>query len=287
METLQVTEIKKVETLEALNRSEIDVQVATAKRYPRSIQESTQRIMDMATLDEDTAQECFYSLRRGSGNNSSLIEGPSVRLAEIVAASWGNLRVQAQIIANDGKFITARGICHDLETNTAISCEVQRRITDKYGKTFSEDMQVVTGNAAGAIAFRNAVFKVVPKAVINNAIKAIKNKAMGKAGDIDAIKQQMLQFFAKLGVSTEMVLSYLEIAKVDEINADMVSELRGVATALKDGLTTVKEAFIDPYNQKQKAKNATTETSATKSKVAAALERQNAAQATNGTIFND
>lgn len=287
METLQVTEIKKVETLEALNRSEIDVQVATAKRYPRSIQESTQKIMDMATLDEDTAQECFYSLRRGSGNNSSIIEGPSVRLAEIVAASWGNLRVQAQIIANDGKFITARGICHDLETNTAISCEVQRRITDKYGKTFSEDMQVVTGNAAGAIAFRNAVFKVVPKAVINNAIKTIKNKAMGKAGDIDTIKQQMLQFFAKLGVSTEMVLSYLEIAKVDEINADMVSELRGVATALKDGLTTVKEAFIDPYNQKQKAKNATTETSATKSKVAAALERQNAAQATNGTIFND
>lgn len=287
METLQVTEIKKVETLEALNRSEIDVQVATAKRYPRSIQESTQKIMDMATLDEDTAQECFYSLRRGSGNNSSIIEGPSVRLAEIVAASWGNLRVQAQIIANDGKFITARGICHDLETNTAISCEVQRRITDKYGKTVSEDMQVVTGNAAGAIAFRNAVFKVVPKAVINNAIKAIKNKAMGKAGDIDAIKQQMLQFFAKLGVSTEMVLSYLEIAKVDDINADMVSELRGVATALKDGLTTVKEAFVDPYNQKQKAKKETTETSATKSKVAAALERQNAAQATNGTIFND
>ena len=91
METLQVTQIQRAETLEALNRSEIDIQISTAKKFPRSVEQSTKRIMALATIDEETAQECFYSLRRGKGESASAVEGPSVRLAEIVAASWGNL----------------------------------------------------------------------------------------------------------------------------------------------------------------------------------------------------
>ena len=162
METLQVTKIERAEALEALNRSEIDMQIATAKKYPRDIMASINKVVALATVDENTAEECFYSLKRRGSDGDTFITGPSVRLAEIVAASWGNIRVAAQVVGNDGKFITARGTCIDLETNNAVSVEVQRRICDKYGKTYSEDMQVVTGNAAAAIAFRNAIFKVVP-----------------------------------------------------------------------------------------------------------------------------
>ena len=35
METLEVTRIDSAASLEALNRSEIDIQISTAKRYPR------------------------------------------------------------------------------------------------------------------------------------------------------------------------------------------------------------------------------------------------------------
>lgn len=275
METLQVTQIQRAETLEALNRSEIDIQISTAKRYPRSIKESATRILALATQDEETAQECFYALRRGGQGGGSLIEGPSVRLAEIVASAWGNLRVQSQVVSNDGKFITARGVCHDLETNTAVSCEVQRRITDKNGKTFSDDMIVTTGNAAGAIAFRNAVFKVVPKATINSVMKAIKEVSIGKSIDVEATRQKMLQYFAKIGVSTEMILSYLEVEKVEDIDAEMIDILRGTSNAIKEGTTTAKECFIDPYNQKKNTKKATAVATTNMDKVAAAMARQN------------
>lgn len=275
METLQVTQIQRADTLEALNRSEIDIQIATAKRYPRSVKESTERILSLATQDEETAQECFYALRRNGNAGSSLIEGPSVRLAEIVAAAWGNLRVQSQIVCNDGKFITARGVCHDLETNTAVSFEVQRRITDKNGRTFSDDMIVTTGNAAGAIAFRNAVFKVVPKATISTVLKAIKDVSMGKTIDIEATRQKMIQYFAKAGVTTEMILSYLEVQSIEDIDAEMIEVLRGTSTAIKEGTTTAKECFIDPYNQKVKSQKAVATVSSTKDKVAAALAKQN------------
>lgn len=274
METLQVTQIQRAETLEALNRSEIDIQIATARRFPRSVEQSTRRIMELAASDEEVAQECFYSLRRGKGENGSIVEGPSVRLAEIVAASWGNLRVQSQVVSNDGKFITARGVCHDLETNTAVSCEVQRRITDKNGRTFSDDMIVVTGNAAGAIAFRNAVFKVVPKAVINNTVKAIKAAAMGNSNALEERKGKMLKYFASIGVSKEMVLSYLEVDNIGAIDMEMVMEMLGLVNAIKEGTTTKEEALINPYNEKMRSRAATHAATETQGKVIAALEKQ-------------
>lgn len=276
MDTLQVATIQKAEALEALNRSEIDMQISTAKKYPRDITASINKVIALATVNEATAEECFYSLkRRGNDGGDTFINGPSIRLAEIIAASWGNLRVQAQVIGNDGKFITARGVCQDLETNFAASVEVQRRICDKYGKTYSEDMQVVTGNAAAAIAFRNAVFKVVPMSTFGQAVEVIKQTAAGKAENLPETIQKMLRYFASLGVTEPMVLSYLEVDSRDKIDAEMVNELRGVKNAIKEGMTTAKDSFINPYNEKARSQAATTKAGTVKNKVAAAMAQQN------------
>ena len=135
---VEVMQVSNAESLAALTRSEIDVQIATAKQYPRNLARVLGNIETLATMDEEVAGSCFYTLRR----QGKVIEGASVRMAEIIASSWGNLRVQARIIGNDGKMITAQGVCHDLESNYAVSAEVKRRITDKNGHTFSEDMQM-------------------------------------------------------------------------------------------------------------------------------------------------
>jgi hypothetical protein len=165
-------------------------------------------------------------------------------------------------------------VCHDLETNTAVSCEVQRRITDKNGRTFSDDMIVVTGNAAGAIAFRNAVFKVVPKAIINNTVKAIKQVAIGQANNLEERKSNMLKYFASIGVSKEMVLSYLEVDSTEAIDIEMVMDMLGLVNAIKEGTTTKEEALINPYNEKMRSKAATHAATGVQSKVVAALQKQ-------------
>jgi hypothetical protein len=164
-------------------------------------------------------------------------------MAEIIASSWGNLRVQARIVGNDGKMITAQGVCHDLESNYAVSTEVKRRITDKSGRTFSEDMQVVTGNAACAIAMRNALFKVVPAALVKKVIDKAKKVSLGESMTLETSRAKMLQYFKTIGVEENQILDYLSIEKVEEINTDMVIELRGLANAIKEGTTTVREAF--------------------------------------------
>ena len=158
---MEIQEINRAESLSAITYSEIDQQIKTAKTYPRVLSQVLSNIDTMATYDKEVAESCFYALPRGG----KTITGLSVRFAEIVASCWGNLRAGARIISNDGKLITAQGLIHDLETNVAITVEVSRKITDKYGKTFSQDMQIVTANACCSIAFRNAIYKAVPSSL--------------------------------------------------------------------------------------------------------------------------
>ncbi len=239
-EKVEVLQVSGADSLAALNRSEIDVQIATAKQYPRNLSQVLNNIETLATMDEETASACFYMLRR----QGKLIEGPSVRMAEIIASSWGNIRVQARIISNDGKMITAQGVCHDLESNYAVSSEVKRRITDKYGKTYSDDMQVVTGNAACAIAMRNALFKVVPSALIKKVMQKAKKVSLGEATSLEESRKKMLDYFQKIGADQQHIFDYLSVTKIDEIDIDMVVELRGLANAIKEGTTTVQETFF-------------------------------------------
>ena len=194
----EIIEVKQADMLQAINRAEIDIQIATAKQYPRDLNAVLNKIATYATMDRETAEDCFYVLRRKDRDgNDSVIEGLSVRMAEIIAGAWGNIRVQARIIGNDGRQITAQAICHDLETNFAVSKEVKRSIVTKKGYTFSEDMQVVTGNAACSIAFRNAVLTVIPKAVTKRIINEVKQVALGQSIDLEQSRQNVIQYFAR------------------------------------------------------------------------------------------
>lgn len=265
----EIIQVQQAEMLQAINRSEVDMQVSTAKQYPRELPKVLNQIATYATMDTETASECFYVLRR----NGDAIEGLSVRMAEIIAGAWGNLRVQTRIIGNDGKTITAQGICHDLETNVAVSVEVKRRITDSKGRTYSEDMQVVTGNAASAIAFRNAVLKVVPKAVTKKVIEEVKQVALGQAIDLETGRQNCLANFAKVGVTDKMIFDLFDISKIEEIDKNRLFELKGLWNAIKEGTTTVQEAFIKSIEERKQAEEAKRKSEETKARATAAAKR--------------
>lgn len=240
----EIIEVKQAEMLQAINRAEVDIQIATAKQYPRDLNVALNKIATYATMDKETAEDCFYVLRRkGSNGQDNVIEGLSVRMAEIIAGAWGNLRVQTRIIGNDGRMITAQAICHDLETNFAVSKEVKRRITDRNGRAYSEDMQVVTGNAAASIAFRNAVLAVIPKAITKKVINEVKLVALGQSIDVETARQNCIANYAKRGITEKMLCDYLGIKSVSDIDKERLFELKATLTAIKEGTTTVQETF--------------------------------------------
>ncbi len=233
-------------------KGEVDQQIATAKRYPRSIKQFKADAISLATLDEETASSCFYTLPARKGGNGKPIEGPSARLAEIVAGAWGNIRAQAAIVDDDGQSIVSQGRCWDLEKNVAIAVDVRRRITGSNGSRYSADMINTTANAACSIALRNAVFKVVPMALVKPIYEAARKVAIGDATTLVKKRADMMAYFAKMGVKPEQVLAVVEKASVEDITVDDVATLKGLATAIKEGDTTVDEAFPVPGKDDKK-----------------------------------
>lgn len=236
-----VREIAQADTSLAVARSrvELDQQVATARAYPRSIRRFQQQCMEMATLTEQVAEECFYALPR----DGKTVEGPSARLAEIVASAWGNCRAGARVVDEGAEFITAQGVFHDLERNVSITMEVRRRITGKNGRRYSADMIGVTGNAACAIALRNAVFRGVPKALWSQIYEAARKAAVGGVQTLANKRAAMFTHFLKLGATREAVLAAVGVAGEEDIDLDKLATLKGIATAIKEGETTVEQAF--------------------------------------------
>ncbi len=233
-----------ISPIEALERANIDIQIATAKKYPRSIVRVKQDMLATATLDQETAESCFYTLppRAGQGANKR-IQGASVRLAEIAISCYGNIKAGARIISDDGAFITAQGVCHDVEKNVSISVEVKRRVTTKTGARYSDDMIQVTCQAACAIAYRNAVFKVVPMALVKPVLDATMKVARGEMKNLSERRGRMLDQFAKMGIEKERVFVAVEKQSIEEIDLEDLTVLTGYYNAIKDGEISVEEIF--------------------------------------------
>lgn len=222
-----------------VNTQEVDIQISTALKYPRSIRSFKQTAIEMATLDEQTAASCIYSLPRAG----KAISGPSVRLAEICASAWKNMRVESRVAGETDKEIIAESTCWDLENNLAIRIQVRRRITYKNGGRFDADMITTTGNAAVSIALRNAIFRIVPKAYVDEIYLAARQVAIGNAQTLATTRSNVVEYFGKMGITPDRILMAVDKPSLEDIGLDDIAVLKGYATAIKDGQTTIDEAF--------------------------------------------
>ena len=240
--------------VDVLERANVDSQVATAKQYPRNIRRSIDNSIVMATMDNETAQSCGYALPRGG----KPITGPSVHLAKIIVSNWGNMRTEAKVVQITDKQIISRGTAWDLETNVASAFEVRRSIVDKKGNRFSDDMITVTGNAANSIAYRNAVFSVVPKAVVDKVYKAAQKCITGDLSDNEKLLKRRTDainyFNDEWGITEEEVVKLCGKQTVNQIKADEIALLLGMVQSLKDGDTTVDE-LMKPIRESKEAKH--------------------------------
>jgi hypothetical protein len=233
----------------SLHKAEIDQQISTAKRFPRSVSKFMRDVEGLATMSDAVAEECTYAIPR----DGKTIEGPSARLAEIVAHAWGNCRAGARVLDDSGDYVVAQGIFMDLERNVAISYEARRRITTRSGSRFSADMIAVTANAACSIALRNAIFKGVPKAFWSSAYEKAREVLAGTEETLARRRDIAVAFLkSKHGVTLPRILHALRdsagapLRGIEDITSEHLVTLRGILTALKEAETTVEESFPDP-----------------------------------------
>src|SRR5947209_5665986 len=111
-------EIASSVALDVIHMSEINQAMEYARLHPRSLATWKKKCLEMITLSEAVAGQCFYSLPRKEKNKDTgayeqkNIVGPSARFAEIIASRWCNCRAGAKVLGEDetGEFVRAQGV---------------------------------------------------------------------------------------------------------------------------------------------------------------------------------
>ena len=230
------------------------MQLEAAHRWPRKVDRFLAEAIALATVDKETAQSCMYTLPPRVGGDGKAIVGPSVRLAEMCASSWGNLHTGARVIDETDKEIIAQAVAWDLEKNLRVSIEVQRGIlTSSYKgqppRKYGADMIRVTGMAAISIALRNAIFRVIPRALINTVYDAACTEAVAIKGDpkFDADQKRIVGYFIdKWKVSLPRLLVQVSAESLEAMTREQLITLAGIGTAIKNGERTIEDAFPRP-----------------------------------------
>ena len=226
-----------------LERVQLDQAIATAHRFPRHIDVVYKKIVTLACYNKDSAENCIYALPRGG----KPIIGPSIGFASIVAQCWGNCKVAAQItyIDRKEKVVVAAGRFFDLESNTETVVPVNRRITDRQGRLYNDDMIQVTGAAAASIAARNAVLRGVSRGIWHPIFLEALQIVRGTIETFAETKAKALAAMAQFGVAPDKVFMFLGLKGEIEMTLEHIPTLRGMYATLRDGSMTVEEMF-DP-----------------------------------------
>jgi hypothetical protein len=237
-------------SLLAINRAEIDGQIATARAFPRSIAKFIAEARQLVAIDEETAESCIYSLKRGKERDpqtgrmvDKYLTGPSARFAEILSYSFGNCRVGGRVIEEGKDCVIAQGVFHDLEKNVQITKENRRGILTSEGQRYKRDMITVTGNAAISIALRNAILAGIPQAIWLPIYEVCKQAAVGDVTTLSTRRANALAWFGKVGISPERLLEHLGVEGIEDVGIEQLETLVGIKTAIRRGDVTPEQAF--------------------------------------------
>lgn len=240
-----------IQVFQAQERAAIDTQVATAKQYPRDLKHVRDNSIAIVCMDKETAESCRYAKPTGGKN----VTGPSVHLARIVCQQYGNIRVQQRIKNIDASSIVAEAVAFDMETNYAVSVEARRSIVGRNGQRFSESVIETNAMAILAIAERNAILKVIPKAIIdtvyNEAFKFANGDLSDKAKLIIARDKAIDFFKTEYGVSEKQIVSLLGLKTKDAIKPEHIADLRGYMQSLKDKEVSPEDLFKPEIDEKK------------------------------------
>jgi predicted flap endonuclease-1-like 5' DNA nuclease len=242
LEEITIVEIPANGIIYSQDKATIDTMIATAKAYPRDIMRCVNNAIAIVTMDRETAESMNYAIPRAG----KFIGGPSVHLAKVLAQCFGNLRVEMKTVSVDETTVTSQGVAFDLESNYAVKTDVKRSIMTRSGR-MSDDMIVVTGNAANSIAFRNSVFAVIPKAITDKVNGAAKTKVVGDVSTPELLAERRNKIFDRLKslykIADSDILFAIGKKTIDRVDKDDLVAIVGIGQAIKDGDTTVEQVF--------------------------------------------
>lgn len=225
---------------------EVQAAVFMAKRFPRNEDESRARIL-RSCKRLGLASKAIYSYPKGG----SKVSGPSVRLMEAIAQSWGNIQSGVVELEQREGESTCMAYCWDIETNTR-ECKiftVKHTISTKNGMkvlTDPRDIYELVANQ-GARRKRACILNIIPGDIVDEAIEAC-NKTLAGGNQrplIDRVRELTDRFMTYYSVPLSSIEKYFgyPLNVFTEMDG---AELAGIYTALRDGAAKREDYFQLP-----------------------------------------
>lgn len=235
--------------VQAAMRVEIDSQIATARQFPRDVSLSLKKATALATMNKDTAARMFYCLSDGQLKQREGTEiprgttsfGPSIRLAEVILSTWGNIRSGAKLIEIADEHVVVVGFAHDMETNVQTAVEhVESILTSK--RTRYSDRQILkVAAAAMAKARRNAIFQVVPRVFVDQIQKRCVDIAKGEDKPIVKRWAEIVERFRTQRVTERQVLQLIGRSGMTDMTDDDFAVLESDLAMIVDREATIEQ----------------------------------------------
>jgi len=247
--------IKKEESFElsesnmiASATAEVQAGVIIAKKFPRSEDVAFEKLMKSCSRTS-FAGDAAYSFPRGTAT----VTGPSINLAREAARTWGNIEYGVLVVYDDEETRKIKAWAWDKESNSRSFAEdsFKKLVFRKKGggvwvKPDERDLRELT-NRRGAILKRNCLLELLPKDLIEDALKkcgeTLKKNA---AQDPDSARKAIIIAFSELNITPEMLEKKLG-HKIAQCIPDEIAELRQIHQSIKDGNSKWSE-YIDPDN---------------------------------------
>ncbi|WP_435310669.1 hypothetical protein [Primorskyibacter sedentarius] len=220
---------------------EVQAAMVIAKKFPRDQIGAMDRILQACTRPT-LADQALYSYNRGG----SEVTGPSIRLAEAIAQSWGNMQFGIRELSQANGESTVEAFAWDVETNTrqVKVFQVPHIRYTRNGSKRLEDPRDVYEMVAnqGARRMRACILGVVPGDVIESAVKQCESTLNAKADTSPEAIQKMVDAFADYGVTAEHLKKRIG-NRLEAIRPAQVVQLRKIYNSLRDGMSKPADWF--------------------------------------------
>jgi hypothetical protein len=228
--------------------AEVQAAMAIAKRFPRDVNSAIANI-DTACKRPGLASEAIYSYSKGG----SKIEGPSIRLAEVLAQNWGNIdfgwvELDRYVGEDNVGVSVVMAYAWDLQTNTRrpLVFNVRHwRDTRGGGYKIEDERDIYELNAnMAARRMRTCILNIIPGDVCDLAVATCNKTLAGQTAEpIEDAVRKMVIAFKEYGVTVDMLARRVG-CNLEAVSQPQLATLRKIFTALKDGVGT-REQFFD------------------------------------------
>lgn len=227
------------------NRAIAEVQGAMilARKFPRDEQAALDKML-VAFQRPKLAEQALYSYSKGGTE----VTGPSIRAAEAIAQSWGNLQYGIRELSQSNGESTVETFAWDVETNVrqVKVFQVQHIRGKKTGNvklTDPRDIYELVANQ-GARRLRACILGVIPGDIIEAIVEQTDTTLKAKADTSPEAIKKMVEIFSAFGVTKEMIEKRIQ-RRLDTITPAQVVNMRKIYNSLKDGMSKPYDWFED------------------------------------------